>query len=133
MAFDFAQTRIDQRVFEPGYKFTELFTPIGAKMRKARKTIDDFAYGIIDEREKAGDAAPTNDLLTLYRELRDEKGHPLDRKALRDAVVNLIIAGRDTTAQALSWTFYHLMANPKFQEPIKKELDAAATGITSSF
>lgn len=40
---------------------------------------------------------------------------------IRDALLNLLIAGRDTTAQALAWTFYHLMRQPELQNSIRKE------------
>lgn len=42
----------------------------------------------------------------------------------RDSVLNLIIAGRDTTAQALGWTFFRLLAQPELFEPIRQEADA---------
>lgn len=119
----------------PVWKLTDIVNGRTAKMRKAIKTLDDFSYGIIDAREKAGLGNITADqkkddldLLSLYMALRDENGQPMTRKQLRDAVLNLIIAGRDTTAQALSWTFFHLMQEgQKVQEPVKKELaDAGA-------
>jgi cytochrome P450 len=101
-------------------------------MRAAIKVLDDFSYGIIDEREKAGlgnitaddKKDKTLDLLSLYMALRDENGQPMSRKALRDAVLNLIIAGRDTTAQALSWTFFHLLKKGNsVLAPVRDELD----------
>lgn len=102
-------------------------------MRKAIKTLDEFSYGIIDAREKSGLGNITADqkkedldLLSLYMALRDENGQPLTRKQLRDAVLNLIIAGRDTTAQALSWTFFHLITEgEKILNPVRKELAEA--------
>lgn len=134
VAFDFAQSRMDSRVFEPLYPLTELFSSDGRKMRAAVKTISDFAYDIIDKRAKDVELetkgekeAGADDLLTLYMALRDEKGQPMSRTALRDAVVNLIIAGRDTTAQALSWTYFQLMAQPELFKTLQKEVDEAET------
>lgn len=43
---------------------------------------------------------------------------------VRDSVLNLIIAGRDTTGQALAWTFFRLMAQPELFDPIREEADA---------
>jgi cytochrome P450 len=63
------------------------------------------------------------DLLNLYLSIKDEMGQPLSRKALRDAVLSLIVAGRDTTAQELSWTYFHLVKNPLLLIPIRKECD----------
>mmetsp|Transcript_23969 Transcript_23969/g.40024 ORF Transcript_23969/g.40024 Transcript_23969/m.40024 type:complete len:590 (-) Transcript_23969:403-2172(-) len=41
---------------------------------------------------------------------------------LRDVILNMIIAGRDTTAQALSWTFYELCLHPEVQQNIRDEV-----------
>jgi cytochrome P450 len=41
---------------------------------------------------------------------------------LRDIVLNFLIAGRDTTAQALSWCFYRLCLNPDVAEEARKEI-----------
>lgn len=97
VAFDYAQGRMDARVFEPTWPITELFSAEGRKMRKATKTISDFAYGIIDQRAKdvqsgftSEKGAGSTDLLTLYMALRDEKGEPMSRKSLRDACVILL-------------------------------------------
>lgn len=38
-------------------------------------------------------------------------------------VMNLIIAGRDTTAQALAWTFFHLLRHPELLAPLRAEAD----------
>lgn len=60
---------------------------------------------------------------SMYMALRDENGSPLSKKMLRDAVLNLIIAGRDTTAQALSWLFFRLLQNPSTLKPLQDEID----------
>lgn len=64
-------------------------------MREAIRTIDEFAYGIIDKRERERErerqrggndwkeGEKEKDLLSLYMALRDEKGEPMSRKALR--------------------------------------------------
>lgn len=41
---------------------------------------------------------------------------------LRDVVLNFIIAGRDTTAQALSWTFYNLCLHPRIEKKLLEEI-----------
>jgi fatty acid omega-hydroxylase len=62
------------------------------------------------------------DLLELYRGIRDEKGNGMNRKELRDAVLNLILAGRDTTAQALSWTMFYVTRDATVLDPVRKEI-----------
>lgn len=38
-----------------------------------------------------------------------------------------MVAGRDSTAQSLSWTFFHLLSKPEFLEPVRAEVDAVGT------
>ena len=129
----------------------ETFSANGRGMRAASKVLDDFAYGVIAQREAEGMHTITEkgmgakdakkDLLSLYMALRDANGKPMNRTALRwipvveaheqsliicsnrDAVINLIIAGRDTTAQGLSWIFFHLMQQPALIETLREEVD----------
>lgn len=52
----------------------------------------------------------------------NENNEPLSNKELRDIVLNFVIAGRDTTAQALSWTFYMLLLHPRVEAKLLKEV-----------
>lgn len=45
-----------------------------------------------------------------------------DPKYLRDIILNFIIAGKDTTATALSWFIYMLCKNPDIQEKVAREV-----------
>lgn len=131
-AFDYGQVVMNRRFTNPFWNVTELFDGTRAKMNAANDVMDTFAYKVIKEREEMGRGnftgsqkkeAADKDLLSLYMALRDENGQPMNRKALRDALMNLIIAGRDTTAQALSWTFFRLILHPELITPIRKECD----------
>ncbi|KAI5474182.1 cytochrome P450, family 4, subfamily A [Pseudohyphozyma bogoriensis] len=140
-AFDYAQSRLSYRFRNPFWRYEELFSSGGRKMRKAVKTIDEFVYGIIKEHEnhsvrdkaEAKDEVEKLDLLRLYMSMKEENGQPLSRKALGDATLNLIIAGRDTTAQTLSWTMFHLMLNPHFVQPIHAEIDGCGACTYESY
>ncbi|GAA6003661.1 hypothetical protein JCM10207_003534 [Rhodosporidiobolus poonsookiae] len=131
-AFDEGQVIMNGRFTNPFWPVSEVLNGTRWKMERATRVLDEFAYGIIDQREREGrgnfvgsqkkEAAET-DMLSLYMSLRDEQGAPLSRKMLRDSIFNLIIAGRDTTAQALSWTFFHLILHPEHVAPIRAEID----------
>lgn len=54
----------------------------------------------------------------------DEDGKPIGKRELRDHVINTIIAGRDTSAQALSWTMFRLLSDPKLIEVLREEIDS---------
>lgn len=46
---------------------------------------------------------------------------------MRDIVLNFVIAGRDTTAQALSWTFYNLCCHPRIEYKLVQEINEYIT------
>ncbi|GAA5904139.1 hypothetical protein JCM6882_003957 [Rhodosporidiobolus microsporus] len=131
-AFDYAQVVMNNRFTNPFWPIFEYLNGDHWRVKEATKQIDDFAYGIIAAREEEGlggftgeqkKEAAQADMLSLYMSLRDEEGAPLSRKMLRDALLNLVIAGRDTTAQALSWTFFHLLLHPEHIAPLRAEVD----------
>ncbi|GAA6032201.1 hypothetical protein JCM8097_007122 [Rhodosporidiobolus ruineniae] len=141
-AFDEGQVVMNQRFTNPFWPILERLNGTHVKMQQATEVIDNFAYGIIDQREREGlgnwtggekkEAAQT-DMLSLYMSLRDDQGAPLSRKMLRDSMLNLIIAGRDTTAQALSWTFFHLLLHPERGSAMHAEVDALAEEAVADF
>ncbi len=51
---------------------------------------------------------------------------------LRDIIMNFIIAGRDTTAQSLSWTFYRLSIHPEIQAKARKEVFSVLTASNTN-
>ncbi|SCZ87604.1 BZ3500_MvSof-1268-A1-R1_Chr2-2g05070 [Microbotryum saponariae] len=126
---------VESRFINPFWKVTEVLTGEARKMREAVAIIDKFTYDLIEERARNGlngGAAAADgetrsksgkDLLSLYMSIRDEQGKPLSRTQLRDAVINLIIAGRDTTAQACSWSMFHLMLHPEVVDRIRAEVE----------
>ncbi|KAL8287526.1 hypothetical protein RQP46_003384 [Phenoliferia psychrophenolica] len=130
-AFDFVQSGIARNFVNPAWKITDLFSEQGRRMRAEVKVIDEFVYNIIDSREKKKSSdgeeheeeKTREDLLTLYTRLRMEDGSKLSRVGLRDAVLNLLIAGRDTTAQNLSWVSFHLLARPDLLAKARLEID----------
>ncbi|KAH9450504.1 hypothetical protein Pst134EB_018040 [Puccinia striiformis f. sp. tritici] len=106
---------------------------MGKRMKVSCGVLDDYAYSLIDERmsnltsdpKKEKQATIHTDLLGLFMNARDERGGDLGRTELRDTTLNLIIAGRDTTAEVLSWSFFHLLMNEDLVLRIREE----ASGI----
>ncbi|KAL1925315.1 uncharacterized protein VTP21DRAFT_198 [Calcarisporiella thermophila] len=87
------------------------------------ETVDSFASKVIQERRKAADLSSKQDLLSRFMSnTRDEHGNQLNDKQLRDIILNFIIAGRDTTAGALSWAFYCLSEHPQVVDKIYEEV-----------
>lgn len=97
------------------------------------KTVDTFAYEVIEGRRQQLARGETHhkDLLSRFMDAHNEKDELLDNKELRDIVLNFIIAGRDTTATALSWTFYMLLLHPRIEKLLLEEIENHITdGLT---
>lgn len=86
--------------------------------------VDSFAEGVIAKRRReiANGDDIHKDLLSRFMNATNEKGETLNDVELRDTVLNFIIAGRDTTAQALSWLFYNLALQPRVEQKILEEI-----------
>lgn len=101
IAFDYCQAHSAMRIFNPFWKLTENFSKGGKKMKESVKIMNDYAYGIIDRRKFAADEKKLKgssekgesgkDLLGIYMATNDS----LTRTALRDSILNIIIAGRE--------------------------------------
>jgi cytochrome P450 len=53
-----------------------------------------------------------------------KEGQEMTDTELRDVVVNFLVAGRDTTAVALSWLFHELSLNPDARKKVVQEIDS---------
>lgn len=130
-AFDLAQNQLDFRfAIGFGWRLAETINfPMKRAMKASCRILDQYAYFLIDERaskrsQKDGDKhgeSDQRDLLDLVMAARDDHGSSLGRTQLRDTVLNLIVAGRDTTAQALSWAFFHALMNRDLIAKIRAE------------
>lgn len=95
-------------------------TPGNQRYKKALSTIDNFIYDIIHKRR---DQAPSDDLLNLLMNVRDEEtGLLMDEKQLRDEVLITFFAGHETTALLLTWVWYLLSKHPDIEEKLHNEL-----------
>lgn len=90
--------------------------------RRAKKKLDGIVYGIINERRASGE--DKGDLLSMLLMAQDEEdGIGMSDQQLRDECMTLFLAGHETTANALTWTFYLLSQNPAVEERLHRELD----------
>jgi cytochrome P450 len=104
------------------------WVPTPGNLRKARaiKRLDKIIYRIIDERRKSGHDA--GDLLSMLLAAQDEDGLRMTDKQLRDESITLFLAGHETTANALSWTWWLLAQNPAVEKKFHAEIDAVLGG-----
>jgi cytochrome P450 len=93
-----------------------------------RQAMDRAVYAEIARRRAAGDAAARDDALSLLMAARDEDGRGLTDEELRDEVVTLLVAGHETTAAGMAWTFDLLLRDPA---RLQRARSAAESGDTA--
>ncbi len=87
---------------------------------QARTKLDKVVNRIIAARKADGE--DRKDLLSMLLLARDEDGSALSDEQLRDEVLTIFLAGYETTANALSWTWYLLSTNPEAQSTMYQEI-----------
>jgi cytochrome P450 len=102
-------------------------TPNNRRLRRAVRRLDTILYRIIDQRRAAG--GDRGDLLSLLLHARDEDdGSRMTDKQLRDEAMTLFLAGHETTALALTWTWYLLAQHPEVVAELEAELQSVLGG-----
>lgn len=96
--------------------------PKSTRLRQSMKHLDNVVYKLIRTRRAAG--RYSGDLLGALLEAQDEHGSGMTDGQLRDEIMTLFLAGHDTTANALAWTWYLLAQNPDKEEALFAELRA---------
>lgn len=96
-------------------------TPTHLRFHRLARKIDDVVYRIISERRASGE--DKGDLLSMLLTARDEDGSQMTDRQLRDEVMTLFLAGHETTALTLAWTWYLLGTNPDAEKKFHAELD----------
>jgi len=92
---------------------------IGRAAARIHRVLDDIIASC-RERRANGDAS----MISLLFEARDEEtGEALDAQALRNEAAVIFMAGHETTANSLAWTWYLLSQAPEVEERLHRELD----------
>jgi cytochrome P450 len=89
-------------------------------LRAAVKLLDRQLYAAIRTRRAAGSDADRADVMSLLLDARDEEGQPLTDHELRDELITLVLAGHETTANSLAWTFERLLRTPAAYERLRE-------------
>jgi cytochrome P450 len=102
--------------------------PSNRRYVKSKQRLDATVYRLIRERRQAG--VDRGDLLSMLLLAQDEEGDGggMNDLQLRDEVMTLLLAGHETTANALTWTFYLLSQNPGAEARLHEELDVVLAG-----
>ena len=102
--------------------------PLLKRGKEARAELDAIIYGLIAERRKApGDRG---DLLSMLLLAQDEEqgGRGMSDTQVRDEAMTIFLAGHETTANALAWTWYLLSGAPEVEQSLHEEVDRVLSG-----
>ncbi|MBI5930837.1 MAG: cytochrome P450 [Chloroflexi bacterium] len=110
--------------------FMEKLPTLGNQQaRKAIHQLDKIVYRIIQERRAHPQDDEKSDLFTMLMSVQDEDtGESMDDRQVRDEIMTLFLAGHETTANTLAWTFYLLSENPTMTDALWAELDRVLDG-----
>jgi cytochrome P450 len=100
--------------------------PGSLRLRRAARELDSVVYSIIRERRAA--KSSSRDLLQVLLAARSEDGRQMSDRQLRDEMMTLFLAGHETTAIALSWTWRLLAENPDVEAKLFDELQTVLGG-----
>jgi cytochrome P450 len=107
-----------------------LHLPIPGLMRfkRARRRLDTVVYRMIEDHRAAG--IDSGDLLSMLLASRDEEDDHsgMTDEQLRDEVLTIFLAGYETVANALTWTWLLLAQNPDAEAKLHVEIDAVLGG-----
>ena len=93
---------------------------------KARELLNRTIYGIIEQRR--AQLSDHGDLLSMLLMAIDEEGQGLSDVQVRDEVITLFLAGHETTATTLTWTWYLLSQHPEIEAKFWHELTTVLAG-----
>lgn len=126
-AFDAAVENTSNRFMSPlpaVWKMKRFFN-IGneRKYKEAIETVNQFAMDIIKSKEEQTDSKTDEDLLSRFMASSWDMGFndTERRKFVRDIIISFVLAGKDSTASALTWFFWLLEGHPHCRDLIHKE------------
>jgi cytochrome P450 len=99
----------------------------------ARARLDAIIYRLIEQRRLAGE--DRGDLLSMLLLAQDTEvdGGAMTDEQLRDELMTIFLAGHETTANALTWTWYLLSQNPEAEARLHEEIDRVLAGRLPDF
>lgn len=102
--------------------------PQNRRFQKAKDRLDMTIYRLINERRQSGE--DRGDLLSMLLMAQDEEGDggTMTDEQVRDEAMTIFLAGHETTANALTWTWYLLSQHTEVEAKLHAEIDAVLEG-----
>ncbi len=110
-------------------------TPRNLRFKRSLRVLDEAVFSMIERkrlhfgRDDAGDFdGHRGDVLSQFLAAQESGSDVIPDLLLRDEVMTFLMAGYETTANALTWCFYYLTLNPEVEERLHAEVDAVLGG-----
>ncbi|MFB6148494.1 MAG: cytochrome P450 [Halobacteriales archaeon] len=118
--------------FEPSFRRVLLPEWVPTEENRTYQTAVETLDEILEEliRRRRGTESEGDDLLSILLRAQDDPAYDLSNHQLRDELMTMLLAGHDTTALALTYTWYLLDENPEVRKRFHEELDAAIDDTT---
>jgi cytochrome P450 len=120
-AIDDVMEQISARFRRPFWLPDALPLPGNLRYRRGVQRLDQLVARIIAERRNK--IEDRGDLLSQLMLARDEAGQPMSERQIRDEVITMLLAGHETTALTLSWTWYLLGLHPAVDAQLAEEVN----------
>lgn len=101
-------------------------TPHRLAARRAVRDLNEIVYRMIGERRQTNE--DLGDLLSMLLLARDDAGEGMTDEQVRDEAVTMFLAGHDTTANTLNWTWVLLAQHPEIEARLHDEIDSVLGG-----
>ena len=105
-------------------------TPARRRKRWSIEELDGIIMPIIHARRASGEDG--GDLLSMLMQARDDEGAAMSDQQLHDEALTIVLAGHETTANALTWTLYLLSQNPDIEARLYEEVQAVLGDRTAT-
>jgi cytochrome P450 len=103
-----------------------LLPPPLSRIQGIMRSVDEMVWQVIHDRQ--ANPGADDDLLGLLLSVRDERGNKLPLRRVRDEATTFMLAGHETTANALSWMWYMLAREPEARDRMLAEVDSVLDG-----
>jgi cytochrome P450 len=103
-------------------------TPRNRRAKREQEFMDSLVYQLIAARRSHPRTDQRHDLLDMLMAAVDDDGTQMNQQQLRDETMTLFLAGHETTAQMLAWTWHLLSENPAAEKKLHEELACVLAG-----
>ena len=122
-SFNIAMEEASRRIVEPFTPPIWIPTRRNVAFKRALSALDEIVYGIIDariENENESTSSQHDDVLSvLVRAMNDNR---MNREQVRDEIVTILLAGHETTALTIVWSWYLMCRHPEIEEKLRSEI-----------